>query len=183
MIQAAKGRGLNAFLMSADDITFENAFDAVFTNAALHWVTKYDAVIKGVYKALKPSGRFVGEFGGKGNIEQVIVAMKTVMGNNKNMGEFHNPWYFPDTDEYRSALEKHGFSVTYIELIPRPTPLKTGLQEWLKIFANHTLAGMTPEQEEAFLEETEKLVKPSLYSEASGWSADYVRLRFRAIKS
>lgn len=183
MVQAAKDRGLNAILMRGDDLTFDNAFDAVFTNAALHWITQYDAVIKGVYKALKPSGRFVGEFGGKGNIEQLILAMKTVIETNQNMGAFHNPWYFPDADEYQSALEKHGFSVTYIELIPRPTPLKTGVQEWLKIFANHIISGMNPEQEEYFLKETEKRVKPSLYSEASGWNADYVRLRFHAIKA
>ncbi|MEM6839659.1 MAG: class I SAM-dependent methyltransferase [Cyanobacteria bacterium P01_C01_bin.120] len=180
MVAGAQQRGLNAVLMSGDAITYENQFDAVFTNAALHWIPSYDSVIKGVRRALKIGGRFVGEFGGMGNISTLVKAMSEVVGRHPEMGSFINPWYFPSDVEYRDCLEGHGFMVNYIELIPRPTPLETGVQEWLKIFANHVISGMPPHLEKQFLLETEGLVRPVLFSEGNGWQADYVRIRFAA---
>ncbi|NBC67072.1 MAG: methyltransferase domain-containing protein [Bacteroidetes bacterium] len=182
MVLSARERGLNAVLMSGDSITYENEFDAVFTNAALHWIPDYESVISGVHRALKSSGRFVGEFGGKGNIETLVNAVSEVVDRHPEMGIFRNPWYFPSDTEYQEQLEKHGFVVNHIELIPRPTPLKTGVKEWLKIFANHVISGMPPALEEQFLNETEQLVRPDLYSEDKGWQADYVRIRFSARK-
>lgn len=183
MLEATRKRGLNAVLMSGDSISYQNTFDAVFTNAVLHWITDYDSVIKGVYTALKPNGRFVGEFGGHGNIATLIKAMETLASQHEEIGTFTNPWFFPQADEYKRHLESHGFMVSYIELIPRPTPLKTGVKKWLKVFANHIILGMSPELEEDFFNQIEQLVKPTLHSEKDGWFADYVRLRFHANKS
>ncbi len=183
MVQATQLRGLNAVLMSGDAISYEGKFDAVFTNAALHWITDYQAVFRGVSSALKANGRFVGEFGGYGNIATLIAAMEAVVGRNPIKGEFNNPWYFPTTEEYGMHLEQNGFVVKYIELIPRPTPLKTGVREWLKVFANHIISEMPKDMEATFLSETELLVRPMLFSETAGWHADYVRLRFHAIKA
>ncbi len=183
MIAAARERGLNAVLMSGDSITFKNRFDAVFTNAALHWIPKCEAVIRGVHHALKHEGRFVGEFGGQGNIAILIKAMSEVVGHHPEMGTFHNPWYFPSRLEYKKQLETHGFKVHYIERIPRPTPLASGVKEWLKIFANHVISNMPSDQEDQFLSETEKMVRPMLFSEEKGWHADYVRIRFSAVKA
>lgn len=183
MIQAACERGLNAVLMSGDAISYEDKFDAVFTNAALHWITDYQSVIRGVSTALKTNGRFVGEFGGHGNISTLIAAMEAVVDRNASMGNFSNPWFFPTHDEYKMHLEEKGFVVKYIELIPRPTPLKTGVREWLKIFANHIISGIPEHLEDEFLNETEQLVMPALYSDSTGWQADYVRLRFYAVKA
>lgn len=180
MVAEACQRGLNAILMSGDAISYEKQFDAVFTNAALHWIPDYDRVIKGVRMAIKDGGRFVGEFGGKGNIATLVKAMGEVVGRNPQMGSFHNPWYFPSDMEYRERLEKHGFAVNYIELIPRPTLLEAGIREWLKIFANHVISGMPEYLEDQFLSETEELVRPMLFSEGNGWQADYVRIRFAA---
>ncbi len=183
MIQAARERGLNAVLMSGDAISYVNRFDAVFTNAALHWITDYRSVLQGVSRALKRKGRFVGEFGGYGNIATLIAAMKTAVERNQKMGAFRNPWFFPTDKEYKAHLEEYAFKVKYIELIPRPTPLKTGVREWLKVFGNHIISGMPDDLEEQFLEETERLVRPKLFSDTTGWHADYVRLRFYAEKA
>ncbi|NET54354.1 MAG: class I SAM-dependent methyltransferase [Merismopedia sp. SIO2A8] len=182
MVEAAQARGLNVTLMSGEAISYQNTFDAVFSNAALHWMSDFEAVLTGVHSSLKQEGRFVGEFGGSGNIATLIDAMKTVVGERENMGYFRNPWFFPETGEYKTCLERHGFLVKSIELIPRPTPLKTGVKEWLKIFANYIISGLSPEMERHFLEQVERLVRPTLYSENDGWVADYVRLRFYAIK-
>ena len=182
MLEAARKRGLNAVHMRGDSLSYENTFDAVFTNAVLHWITDYDSVIKGVYTALKPKGRFVGEFGGHGNIATLMKAMETIASQHEKIGTFTNPWFFPQADEYKKYLESNGFMVSYIELIPRPTLLKTGVKKWLKVFANHIISDMSLELEEDFLSQIEQFVKPVLYSEKDGWFADYVRLRFQANK-
>ena len=180
MVAAARERGLTAILMSGDAITYERQFDAVFTNAALHWIPDYESVIRGVRSALRDGGRFVGEFGGKGNIAILVEAMREVVGRNPEMGSFHNPWFFPSDIEYKEHLENHGFRVNHIELIPRPTPLEAGVREWLRIFANHVISGMPSDLENQFLTETEDLVRPVLFSAETGWQADCVRLRFSA---
>lgn len=183
MVEAARRRGLTAFVMSGDAMAFEERFDAVFTNAALHWIPDHGSVIRGVWRALKDGGRFVGEFGGRGNIATLVEGMRVVVDRHPEMGAFRNPWYFPSDLEYREQLEKHGFIVKHIELIARPTPLETGVREWLKLFANHLVAGTSPDVEERFLSETEALVRPKLFSSANGWYADYVRIRFAAVKA
>jgi 2-isopropylmalate synthase len=182
MVAAAQTRGLNGVVMDGAKILYRNQFDAVFSNAALHWMLEYEAVIQGVYAALKPQGRFVGELGGYGNIATLVKGMEAIVNRTEDLGKFTNPWFFPQADEYKSHLENNGFRVNYIELIPRPTPLKTGVKAWLKVFANHVISGMAPEMVADFLEQTEQWVKPTLYSETQEWLADYVRLRFQAIK-
>ncbi len=151
MVRAALEKGLHAELMSGADITYRNAFDAAFSNAALHWINDAAAVIKGVFNALKPQGRFVGEFGGHDNIATLVQAMGTVVAQHPEMGPFTNPWFFPRAEEYQQLLERNGFRVDYCELIPRPTPLRSGVREWLKIFANHVIADLPEGGEELFL--------------------------------
>jgi 2-isopropylmalate synthase len=182
MIEAAKTRGLSAEVGSGENLQFNRQFDAVFSNAALHWMPDYNAVINGVNQALKDQGRFVGEFGGQGNIGALIEAMETIFTQHPEYGEFKHPWFFPSATEYQQALEARGFQVNYMELIPRPTPLKTGVREWLKIFARQITQGLNQEQKEVFDQEAESLLKPVLYTEKEGWVADYVRLRFAASK-
>ena len=181
MIETALQRGLSAEVMSGDKLTFNNEFDAVFTNAALHWMTNPDSVLCGVFNSLKSSGRFVGEFGGRGNIGALVNAMNNVFERHPEFGKFNNPWYFPGVEEYQQKLQKYGFYVHYIELIPRPTPLNSGVEEWLKIFSNGITKNLNQEQENRFLNEVENLVKPHLFIE-DHWVADYVRLRFSAQK-
>jgi 2-isopropylmalate synthase len=182
MIAAARKRGLSAEVGSGETMNFQDQFDAVFSNAALHWMIDYNAVINGVRKALKPDGRFIGELGGQGNIAALIDAMCSIFNRHEEFGEFKNPWFFPSVTQYQQALERGGFQVSYMELIQRPTPLKTGVREWLKIFAKNITQDLNPEQKERFYQEAEQLLKPVLFTEKEGWVADYVRLRFAAYK-
>jgi 2-isopropylmalate synthase len=181
MIDAVRKRGLKGQVMNGEQLTFSTEFDAVFSNAVLHWMKAADAVLSGVFNALKPNGRFVGEFGGAGNIGALVQAMHIVFDNHPDYGEFHNPWYFPGPAEYRRKLEAHGFEVTMIELIPRPTPLSSGIVEWLNIFTDGITQQLNPTQKAVFLREVEAQVKPVLFVDGQ-WCADYVRLRFNAVK-
>lgn len=183
MVSAAQKLGLDTRVLSGDSLNFSEEFDAVFSNAALHWMLNKQQVVQGVYQALKPQGRFVGEFGGEGNIKHLVAVMSAIFQDFPELGKFNNPWYFPSVEEYTKLLTAEGFTVEYIELIPRPTPLKNGIIEWLKIFANGITSHLNREQQELFLKEAEKRLYPLLYSESQGWVADYVRLRFRAVKS
>ncbi len=181
MIEATQNRGLSAEVLSGDDLTFNNEFDAVFSNAALHWMTNVDAVLSGVYNSLTVGGRFIGEFGGQNNVGALVNAMQKVFESHPEFGEFDNPWYFPSAEEYRQKLQSNGFHVHSLELIPRPTPLKSGVQEWLKMFSNGITENLHQEQLSTFLNEVEELVRPHLFIN-SQWIADYVRLRFCAEK-
>ena len=182
MIVAAKSHGLECYVMDGHNITYKNRFDAVFSNAALHWLTQPEKAIHGIHKALKENGRFVAEFGGKGNIAALLAAMQAVFQENPSLGLFHMPWYFPPVEEYQSLLEMAGFHVEYIELIPRPTPLKSGVDKWLEIFADGITKHLDKTQKSAFLDLVKDKLIHTLYTEKNGWVADYVRLRFEAVK-
>jgi 2-isopropylmalate synthase len=183
MIEMAKSRGIESYVIDGHNIAYQNEFDAVFSNAALHWMTQPDKVIKGAYLALKQNGRFVAEFGGKGNISALLKAMQEVFEENIDFGQFHMPWFFPSVEEYQVLLEQAGFHVKYIELIARPTPLKSGVEKWLEIFAEGITSHLRQEQRTAFLRSVKGKLLSVLYTENNGWVADYVRLRFEATKT
>ena len=180
MIEAAKGRGLDAHLGDAEKLDYHQIFDAVFSNAALHWMTDPDAVIDGVRRALKPGGRFVGEFGGHGNVAAISVALFAVLERRGINAASVDPWYFPSAEDYRARLERHGFEVYSIDLIPRPTPLPTDMAGWLKTMAGPFFGALKREDRDEALAETIGLLKPRLCDERERWTADYVRLRFHA---
>ena len=182
MVNSARNKGVNAFCLSGEKLAFNQQFDAVFSNAALHWMTDYNAVLKGVHSSLTSNGRFVGEFGGFGNIASITKAIESVYQETPELGVYQSPWFFPSVNEYKNALEKQRFIVDYIKLIDRPTPLKSGIIEWLEIFADHAMSSMKDESKHYFLKNVEQLVKPHLYTKEKGWVADYVRLRFSARK-
>jgi len=152
----------------ADAANFQvsERFDAVFSNAALHWVKNADGVAASVARALKRGGRFVFEMGGKGNVQSVLDAA----------GPMPTPWIFPSIGEYASVLERHGFEVRYAALFDRPTFVEgeDGLDDWLKMFAG----SMLPSHEaRARVVET---LRPKLYRD-EGWMLDYRRLRVIAV--
>lgn len=182
MVQAAQQRGVEARVMDAYHLTFAAEFDAVFSNAALHWMsTDPDAVIRGVHRALKPGGRFVGEFGGHGNVAAITVALfATLERYGIADAGLLNPWYFPTAGEYSARLSRAGLNVSYIELIPRPTPLPTGMRAWLQTFAMPFTKAIAEDRRGAFLNEVTERLKPVLCDEEGRWTADYVRLRFAA---
>lgn len=181
MIAKAKTLGLDVQVGNGESLDYSNEFDAVFSNAALHWMTKPEKVIQGVFRALKPQGRFVGEFGGKGNVETIVKAIKTAL---KSRGVEPQPlWYFPSPQEYQTLLEEAGFQVVQIELIERPTPLPGGMRGWLETFAQSYTKRLPAKEQSKFLDEVTDNLKTTLCDESGNWHADYVRLRFFARKT
>ena len=182
MIRVARELGLDAHVVDGHELAFEREFDAVFSNAALHWMKRDpDAVVAGVARALKPGGRFVGEFGGHGNVAAIVTALLAVLARRDLDGMRGHPWYFPTPAAYRKRLEAHGFRVESIDLIPRPTPLPTGMSAWLDTFGEPMLKLLPESERPAVKEEAVELLAPALRDEAGNWTADYVRLRFRAV--
>jgi trans-aconitate methyltransferase len=179
-IKTAKASGLDAEVMDAHHLTFTNEFDAVFSNAALHWMKQPGKVIAGVKHALKTTGRFVGEFGGHGNIQSILDALRMALHERGQDLDRVNPWYFPTPDEYKALLEQANFHVDYIELIPRPTPLPTDILGWLTVFAGDFIKLFPENEQEAFLARVMELTAPKLQQTDGSWSVDYVRLRFAA---
>lgn len=180
MVAAAVARGLDARVADATALGFDREFDAVFTNAVLHWVRDADAAIAGVARALKPGGRFVGEFGGHGNMAAVVTALGAVLKDRGIDVATVNPWFYPTPDEYRERLERVGFAVDDIALIPRPTPLPTGMEGWLRTFAGLFFATLPEDERTQAQAETVDLLRHSLCDRSGNWTADYVRLRFAA---
>jgi SAM-dependent methyltransferase len=166
--------------MPGQNLTFEDEFDAVFSNAALHWMRPPEAVLAGVRRALRPGGRFVGEMGGHNNTAAIIVALSAVLARRGLDAHRVHPWYFPSAAAYRSKLEEAGLAVADISIIPRPTMLPTSIEAWLDTFAG-AFFGALPEQDRSSARaEVADLLRPVLMDETGTWIADYVRLRFRA---
>jgi trans-aconitate methyltransferase len=182
MIAAAQRRGLDAHVMEGGQLGFSAEFDAVFSNAALHWMKQdRDAVIAGVYRALKPGGRFAAEMGGHGCVAAITVAMIAVLERHGiKDGAATIPWYFPTVDDYRARLERAGFKVEYIELIPRPTPLPTNMNGWIELFTQPFLNRLPAGERPRAVEEVVEMLRPVLCDEQGRWTGDYIRLRFLA---
>jgi SAM-dependent methyltransferase len=181
MVEAARARGLDARWADARRLEFSGEFDAVFSNAVLHWIGQADEVIGRVARALKQGGRFAGEMGGHGNVASIVVALSAVL-RARGVTNIPKPWYFPTAQEYRSGLEAGGFTVERIGLFGRPTPLPTGPEGWLETFAEPYLGALPPDERASAAREAIKLLQPVLEDSGGCWSADYVRLRFRARK-
>jgi trans-aconitate methyltransferase len=181
-IEAARKLGLDAWVMSAEALNYENEFDAVFSNAALHWVTRADDTIAGVWRALKPGGRFVAEMGGFGCVEKIRSSLIAALDRRRIDGKAVDPWYFPTVEDYRARLERRGFRVDYIALIPRPTPLPGEINGWLETFAETFIKRIDEPERPAFIAEVRDELAPKLRDASGIWVADYVRLRFSAVK-
>ena len=182
MVAAARERGVDAHCVRGEALPFDSEFDAVFSNAALHWMSDQDAVLRGAYRALKPGGRLVAECGGQGNIAAIRVALMAVLSARGVPLERieNNCFYGPD--DYRGRLEKQGFVVKNISLTPRPTPLPAGMAEWLHTFRSSVLEELSSEDRPVAVAQIVSLLKPVLCDGKGKWTADYVRLRFMAHK-
>jgi SAM-dependent methyltransferase len=181
-IEAARRLGLDARVADGARLTFDAEFDAVFSNAAIHWMKPPDDVIAGVWRALKPGGRFVGEFGGHGCVDTIKRALVAALQRRGIDGDTLVPWYFPTVEDYSARLERRGFAIRYIALIPRPTPLPTQIDGWLETFAQVFIAPLVPNDRASFIAEVREVLRPDLCDRDGRWSADYVRLRFATDK-
>jgi trans-aconitate methyltransferase len=170
---------LKFVLADATSFHFEELFDAVFSNAALHWVKDADASVKCIAAALRPGGRFVAEFGGKGNITVILAALRTVFGD---AAEERCPWTFRGIAEYAALLEKHGLEVQQASLFDRPTPVEgeRGLEDWLDMFCGNYFRHLTAGEAKEKVHEVVEHLRPKLYDE-SVWTLDYRRLRVVAV--
>jgi len=169
----------------ATDFKFSERFDAVFSNAAIHWMKDQDAVAASIGRALKPGGRFVAEFGGKGNIKKLRAGVRNALergGYSWNSEAIRR--YYASIGEYATLLESHGFRITYAAHIDRPTKLKggeNGLEKWLEVFADNELGAVPAKERGELIHRIEQELKPELFRDGS-WFADYKRLRVVAVK-
>ena len=177
-VAAAAARGIDARLLDAQALPFEREFDAVFTNAVLHWIPDLDAALRGIHRALKAGGRVVGECGGHGNVAAVSTALQAIALRHGVQARL--PWRYPTPDDFTARLISAGFRPVSVELIPRPTPLAAGMAAWLRTFAGPIFEQLPANVRESALDETVDLLRWSLCDELGRWTADYVRLRFVA---
>lgn len=175
---------LSFAIADARDFQVEGQFDAVFSNAVLHWIPEADAPVSCVHTALKPGGRFVAEFGGKGDIQAIAKALTSVLDTLGYASQAISPWYFPSIAQYATVLEQQGFDVTYAVLLDRPTPLEgdAGMANWIEMFASRLLEKLSSQQQTEVIQAIEHQLKPTLYRDGRWW-ADYRRIRVVAIKA
>lgn len=172
MIAAAKAKGLDARLMDAADLRFSEAFDAVFSNATLHWVLDKERAARAIWFALKPGGRFVGEMGGAGNLRRLREALdEELVERGFGPPTYAANWY-PTPEEFAAVYTQAGFREIEAQLLERPTVLEHGVAAWVTVFRSGWLdrAGVPPEQRQDIADSVAARVGTDL--------ADYVRLRF-----
>lgn len=170
--------------VDAENLPYDTEFDGVFSNAALHWMTQPERAIEGMWRSLKPGGRLVAEFGGKGNVSAIVESLcRVVVAAGYPEPDIDRLWYFPSIGEYTALLEQQGFEVRLGWLFDRPTPLAgdEGLQNWLAMFATSLFQDIPTERQPEIIEEIEAQLRPHLHREGI-WYADYRRLRIVAIK-
>ena len=182
MVEAARAAGVDARLANAETLKMDEKFDAVLCNDALHWMSDQYAVVRRVWNLLLPCGRFAAECGGEGCVRVIREGMKIALIKRGIDYKARNPWKFPELGAFTKILENQGFDVKFIARIDRPTPLVRGLRGWLEVFSVSHTDGFSAEEKESFYKEVEDYCYPMLYTKENGWIADYVRLRFLAVK-
>jgi trans-aconitate methyltransferase len=169
----------------ATQLSDPEQYDAVFSNAVLHWISDQAAVTQAIFQALRPGGRLVAEFGGQGNIQKIVTALReTLRQYGYEQQAAAQPWYFPSVGQHASRLEEYGFQVQWMRHYSRPTELNdtaNGIVDWLRMFAGSFLAGIDTDQQNAILVEVQEKLRTKLYRQGK-WYADYQRLRFRAVR-
>ncbi|MED4227240.1 class I SAM-dependent methyltransferase [Neobacillus cucumis] len=168
----------------ARELEFHEEFDAVFSNAALHWIKQPKQALDSIYHSLKKGGRFVAEFGGKGNVEGLykeIIKQIEAAGIHFKTEQF--PWFFPSIAEYSTLMEEAGFRVTFAQHFDRPTPLngESGIRNWIEMFGSSMLEGVPDAKKDGIIKGVENNLKSDLYID-DRWIVDYKRIRVIGIK-
>ncbi len=182
MVEAARARGLDAFVADAEKMDLERfgQFDAVFSNAALHWMLDPDAVASGIFRALRGGGRFVGEMGGAGNLAILRRALRDELTARGYEMPGQDPAWYAGVEDFTRLYGLAGFDGIRAQLIERPTPLPGGVADWVKTFRAGLMdVAMVPEWERGDVAlAVEARAAPALRRADGSWCADYVRLRF-----
>ncbi|BCG59137.1 class I SAM-dependent methyltransferase [Paenibacillus sp. URB8-2] len=186
MIQTARAKYPDLSFILADGQTYvaEQPVDAVFSNAALHWLKNADGAAASIAASLRTGGRLIAEFGALGNIASVVAGLPRAFAAIGASDKLQLPWYFPSTGQYATLLERHGLTVDLVLCFDRPTPLEGGEQgfrQWLNTFANGVLSVLSPSEREAVLGHVEQDLKPTLFQK-DRWEMDYRRIRVVARK-
>jgi trans-aconitate methyltransferase len=180
---SARARGIDVRVGDAETMDFRREFDGIFSNAALHWMLRPEAVVAGVERALKPGGRFVGEFAGAGNARQVRREIHRALERRGFDPADVDPWYLPTAEAYGRILQEGGLQVSSIELFDRPVVIDCTLSDWIRTFGSPYLAVLRDEIAKVdFLNEVTRRLAPLLLNPDGRWTVDYTRLRFRAEK-
>lgn len=170
--------------VDARQLPFTEEFEAVFSNAVLHWIPDAEAVVRGVARSLRPGGRFVAEFGGKGNVQRVMTALESALVQMGLSPQGASPWYYPGIAEYSTLLERHGLEVRQALLFDRPTKLEDaerGLANWVTMFGDSFLSRLPESRRGEYLRAVEDAARPALWK-TDHWELDYRRLRIAAWK-
>ena len=180
MIAAARARGIDAEVMDAQALAVGPDYDAAFSNAALHWMLDAGGVATGVFRALKPGARFVGEMGGEGNVAAIWRAIRAVLAERGHVARPQDTHWYPTVADFARVYAAAGFVDIAARLIPRPTPLPTGVAGWGRTFRSGLFDtdGIPADEQEAIAQAVEARLVPELRQPDGGWIADYVRLRF-----
>jgi len=183
-LRAAKERGLKAVtVMDGHSLGFKPRLDAVFTNAALHWMKQPEKLVAGVANSLEPRGRFVGELGGKGNVGTIRSALHAGLQKYGINPIPVDPWYYPSLEETSELLSSTGFTVDHIVLLQPPTKLPGDILGWFEVFAQPFTQSVPEMHREDFLADVRDGLAAILKDRDGNWVADYVRLRFKAFKA
>ena len=172
------------YVMDATRLTYENEFDAVFSNATLHWIKTPEAVLQGIFQSLKPGGRLVVEFGGAGNVQTITDELvQQIHAANIVFTDDQFPWYFPTIGQYSALLESVGFHVSYAHHFSRPTKLsgEHGMRNWLEMFSPSLFENVEQGVKNHIFNTTIHHLQKQLYYNNS-WYADYKRIRVVAFK-
>ena len=181
-VRAARARGLDVRLGDGQALDFDADFDAVFSNAALHWMKAPDRVIEGVWRALVPGGRFVAELGAEGNVGTIHRALRDSLAARGTDPDAVDPWYFPSEADYRARLEARGFRVETMTRFSRPTPLPGDVRAWLETFGRAFVDALPESERDTYVDDVRARVAPALRQPDGRWVADYFRLRFAAVR-
>lgn len=187
MIASAKANfpELQFFVKDATNFNFDIQFDAIFSNATLHWVLDYKSCVKSMYENLTYGGKLVLEFGGKDNVGLIVKTLRNYLKqyDYKTQSQLKQ-WYFPSLGEYSQILETAGFRVIMAQHYDRPTELReseNGIKDWIEMFAKNFFAGVSSNDKSKILELIQEDLRPELFYDGK-WYADYKRLRIVAIK-
>ena len=187
MINAAKEKydKIDFYVKDAANFQFEEPFDAIFSNAVLHWVLESEKSVISMFDNLKNRGRLVLEFGGKGNVRIILDAVDKILRESgfPEKAKIKN-WYFPSISEYTNLLEKNGFEVELARLYERPTELtdsENGIKEWLLMFGTVIFKDLSAEDKSQIIDKVQNEVKGRCFINGK-WFADYKRIQILATK-
>ncbi|TSB47672.1 class I SAM-dependent methyltransferase [Alkalicoccobacillus porphyridii] len=186
MVQQAQSKypDLSFHVLNATKLPYQDEYDAIFSNAVLHWVKPPEQALSTIFQSLKSQGRFVAEFGGQGNVKQITDELfKQLKQSNVPSAHLEFPWYFPSIAEYTSLMEMAGFRVILAQHFDRPTPLEgeDGLRNWILMFGSSLFEGMSESSRDTIILNIEKALKDSMY-QVGKWIADYKRIRVVGVK-